>query len=97
MNAHDVKTIKRPSEEALALMDTIQHKISRMFAGGLEPRRVFMNYRTKLILMGGPFHRSCVIVIPRGQQRIDTVLGLDIHIVDSLPDGFVDIGADEQY
>jgi hypothetical protein len=90
-------TMIRPSDEALALIDQIQHKREKLMRAGLEPKRVYMSLRTKLTLVGGIFHPSLIVTVPHGYERRDTIYGLDIHEVDSLPDGFIDIGADDQY
>ena len=92
-----VKATIEPSQAALSLIDTIQHKATNLRRCGLEPKRVYMSLKTKLLLIGGVFNRNMVTVVPHGRERRDTVLGLDICECNSLPDGFIDVGADDQY
>lgn len=92
-----VKVKTEPSQAALSLIDTIQHKREKLMRAGLEPKRVYMSLRTKLTLVGGVFHPSLIVTVPHGYERRDTIYGMDIYEVDSLPDGFIDIGADDQY
>lgn len=85
------------TDEARLLLEIIQWKRWRLQRAGIEPKRVYMNFKTKQGLERGIFHKGCVTVVPRGTARVATVCGLDIHEVADLPDGFVDVSGDEEY
>ena len=88
---------KEPTDEVRLLLEIIQWKRTQYLGMGLEPKRVYMSYRTKRKLHGGLYTPNFVVTVPHGNERRDTIFGLDIYEVADMPDMVADIGCDFKY
>lgn len=75
----------------------IKYQIHKTRKNGLEPCRVYMNYRTYLGLIGGVFHSAAITIIPDGKRRKETIYGVEIATSENLEDMEIDISVKQIY